>query len=320
MLLKVISPNAGINADLTVWDPKTGFWVTDYADAGGDNGGGVFLGANFFGSTLGAADLVKVELRFDAAHPQKAHRYYRDPSANYIYQDYVDVPFSVWDVTSTPERQLNVAWADRSGVLGVWDPTSAANGGREYTFILNSTYSETPNAFYMAHDISNEGDQFDVLYDLWPNLVAGHTNNESVGKLTITPYFINAPKDTFSFSTANFKQTQSLTFQKQDIDKIMAVPNPYFGTDEYEQNQFGRIIRFTNLPAQCKIRVFNLQGSLIRTLDKDNPNTTSDWDLLNENGLPIASGMYIVYLDMPGIGTKVLKVAVIMAQERLDNF
>jgi hypothetical protein len=56
-------------------------------------------------------------------------------------------------------------------------------------------------------------------------------------------------------------------------------------------------------------------------LDKNDPQATDfDWDLTNNNSLPVASGMYIVYIDMGAIGTKILKVAVIMAEERLDNF
>ncbi|RCK77476.1 MAG: putative lipoprotein [Ignavibacteriae bacterium] len=324
ILVKVISPPAGINVDETYWTPETDFWLRDLPGAGGDNDGdGIFVGNHFFDSNLGAGDLVKVELRFDAANPQKAYRYIRLTSpTRYLYQDYVNVPFTAWDITSDPPRQLNIAWSDRNPAAGngIWDPDNSSAGGREYTFILKSDYSETPDPYYTSRDLLNNADEFDVLFVLWPQLRSGHSLNESVGKLTITPNFVNAPKDTFFFNSANYVPTSSVEIAKQDIDKIMAVPNPYFGASEYERNQFGRIMRFTNLPPKCTIRIFNLQGTMIRRIDKDDQSTTTDWDLQNNNGLPVASGMYIVHIDMPDIGTKILKVAVIMAEERLDNF
>jgi hypothetical protein len=40
------------------------------------------------------------------------------------------------------------------------------------------------------------------------------------------------------------------------------------------------------------------------------------WDLRNEHGLPVASGMYFAHVEIPGIGTKVLKLAIIQPDER----
>ena len=45
------------------------------------------------------------------------------------------------------------------------------------------------------------------------------------------------------------------------------------------------------------------------------------WDLDNENGLPVASGMYFVHIDMPDINkTRILKLAVVGEQQFLENF
>jgi hypothetical protein len=45
------------------------------------------------------------------------------------------------------------------------------------------------------------------------------------------------------------------------------------------------------------------------------------WDLQNESGFPVASGMYIAFIDMPNIGmTKTLKLGVIQEQEFLHHF
>jgi hypothetical protein len=45
------------------------------------------------------------------------------------------------------------------------------------------------------------------------------------------------------------------------------------------------------------------------------------WDLANEDGLPVASGLYIAYIDMPDLGTtKILKMAIVQEQQVLDRF
>jgi hypothetical protein len=44
------------------------------------------------------------------------------------------------------------------------------------------------------------------------------------------------------------------------------------------------------------------------------------WDLRNQDDIPIASGMYIALVDAPGIGTKVLKMAIFTPEERIDTF
>jgi len=45
------------------------------------------------------------------------------------------------------------------------------------------------------------------------------------------------------------------------------------------------------------------------------------WDLQNENNLPVGSGLYIVHIDMPDLGTtKILKVAIIQEKQILDIF
>jgi hypothetical protein len=43
--------------------------------------------------------------------------------------------------------------------------------------------------------------------------------------------------------------------------------------------------------------------------------------LQNEAGFPVASGMYVAYIDLPGVGTtKTLKLGVIQEQEFLHHF
>ncbi|MGA7306397.1 MAG: hypothetical protein WBW88_16075, partial [Rhodothermales bacterium] len=58
--------------------------------------------------------------------------------------------------------------------------------------------------------------------------------------------------------------------------------------------------------------------SLVKTLNKSGPSTSLDWDLTTEEGLPVASGMYLVYVEVPGVGDKVIKFGVVKKRIQLD--
>lgn len=60
---------------------------------------------------------------------------------------------------------------------------------------------------------------------------------------------------------------------------------------------------------------------ILRTINKDDIDQFLRWDLANTAGLPVASGLYLAYIDLPDLGeTKILKIAVIQEQQILDRF
>jgi len=120
--------------------------------------------------------------------------------------------------------------------------------------------------------------------------------------------------DLFTVNTAGYQPSSTAEQAKADVNLINVVPNPYFGASAYEKNQLGSVMRFTNLPVGAKIRIFTLAGVLVRELENSGPGTTVDWDLQNKGGNLVASGMYIAYLDIPGLGSKILKLAVILSE------
>ena len=64
-----------------------------------------------------------------------------------------------------------------------------------------------------------------------------------------------------------------------------------------------------------------MAGSLIRTFTKDDQSITSvDWDLKNHKGVPIASGVYILHINVPGVGDKVIKWFGSLRPPDLTNF
>jgi len=62
--------------------------------------------------------------------------------------------------------------------------------------------------------------------------------------------------------------------------------------------------------SKCNIAI-SRPGALVRTLSKEDESQFLSWDLLNESGRLVASGVYIVHIEMPELGVaKILKLAV----------
>lgn len=106
---------------------------------------------------------------------------------------------------------------------------------------------------------------------------------------------------------------------KNELDKIKVVPNPYIATAVWEprnnlrSGRGERSIHFIHLPQKCTIRIFNIRGELVATVEHDAAvtNGTADWNLLSRDNLDVAYGVYIYHVDAPGIGQKTGKFAVI---------
>jgi hypothetical protein len=98
------------------------------------------------------------------------------------------------------------------------------------------------------------------------------------------------------------------------------VPNPYYAYSQYETSKLDNRVKITNLPEECTVTIYNISGTLVRQYRKADPLTSLDWDLKNERNIPIAGGVYIIHVDVPGAGEKVLKWFGIMRPADLDNF
>lgn len=101
---------------------------------------------------------------------------------------------------------------------------------------------------------------------------------------------------------------------------IGVVPNPYYAQSEYEVNQLDNRVKIINLPEECTISIYNLSGTLIRRYEKADPSTYLDWDLKNNKGIPVSSGVYLIHVDVPGVGQKVLKWFGVMRPVDLNTF
>ncbi|MDD8016838.1 MAG: hypothetical protein PHP42_00545, partial [Bacteroidota bacterium] len=106
---------------------------------------------------------------------------------------------------------------------------------------------------------------------------------------------------------------------KYQLGNISVVPNPYVIAPKWERRtlyQSGRGDRkldFINLPAECTIKIFTINGALVKTLEKT-PSATNgavSWDLISDDGTDVAYGLYIYHVKAPNIGEHIGKFAVI---------
>ena len=115
--------------------------------------------------------------------------------------------------------------------------------------------------------------------------------------------------------------------EEQDIetalDLINVVPNPYYAYSDYENNEIENIVKITNLPAKCTVTIYSLDGKFIRRYNRDEVGVQPpgnnrgipvrqvipdiDWDLKNSKGIPIAAGVYLIHIDAPDLGERVIK-------------
>ena len=254
------------------------------------------------------------------------------------YTGFHPIPFEAWDVDDPANpRQLNVFvrdWSSNAATYGVdqWDYSFAGAGAPfEYIWIMSSDY-DASGTFYdpatgtdLMAILGQFGPGIDAYFTLWFGPRGTRDFLSDPGVLTLIPNKINSTSDTFTFTTP--KPEASAEKAMEDISLINVFPNPYIGINTLETNTFERFVRFTHMPPKAKIRIFNVAGVHVRTLVKDDVTTQFfDWDLLNKNELPVASGIYIAYLsdleaaDGTDMGTKIMKIAIVQERQFLTNF
>jgi hypothetical protein len=98
------------------------------------------------------------------------------------------------------------------------------------------------------------------------------------------------------------------------LDSVKVVPNPYYGFSEYETSQFTNTVKITNLPGKCRVTIFSLDGKFIRQYNRDEQympyqqiSPAIEWDLKNNKGIPVASGVYLIHITAPDMGERTIK-------------
>jgi len=222
-----------------------------------------------------------------------------DSFADTTFFTKIPVPLKIINTTTGRQVDLELKDVDHSGTL-----------------TLNDTL-QIVEFIKAPFNVTNSRISWDIAYN--PPLVPGQ---QPVYPSAGDRYLISTTKpyktgDYFTFTSRIAKIDN--TIAKNSLDKVGVVPNPYVATNIWEKRTISltgrgeRRIDFINLPAKCTIRIYTLAGALVKTLRKDSApaNGSISWNLVSEDGMDIAYGLYIYHLDAPGVGEKIGKFAVI---------
>lgn len=251
----------------------------------------------------------------------------------------VRVPFTVWDLgrsSSDTSRQVIAAFNDVVGTTGRWDITPGVTVSGEMVFdpifITSLSYPTMSDTALIKTGINSQLTLLrQAVSDSTRPISAIHKmyiadlDRDSIPPphgtvIRFNKYLEIQPGDVKSIVFAGVTVGDKGLAAK-DAEAIKAFPNPYYGINRAETDRVNRFITFNHLPDKATIRIFNLAGVLVRVLEKNDAAGSTqfmNWDLQNSNGLPVASGMYIAYIELPDLGvTKTLKIAIIQEQQFL---
>lgn len=203
------------------------------------------------------------------------------------------------------------------------------NGGTPYTssittnfYAYNETLGDTLDL--VIWDTNNNG-EYDMIGDKiiignthWSDMFNALVWDYAIAAFTMPDYFTRPSagdvyevlfeRPFWSTDTISIKvgKTDSLNTEllNDEMENIKVVPNPYIATNVLEESIFNpnfnqrRRLMFTHLPAECKIKIYTISGVFVDQVDVYNNSNDgiAYWDLLNNEGLEVAAGMFIYHV------------------------
>jgi hypothetical protein len=224
-------------------------------------------------------------------------------------------PFTVWNIRDNKKATFYVA--EHSPINKKWDLGEA--------ILINDP--DRPGTANMTYQVTFTP-KYDTINTKVDTLVNGKDSTftrTTLKDVSILPtdgdIFVVFSKKSFSAGDLYKFTTKSGYIDdavaKDKLGNIYVVPNPYVVFGEGEQpdpdatRRGERRLEFRNLPKKCTVRIYTINGELIRQIEKDDLNSYATWNLLTYEGQSIAYGIYIFHVDAPGIGSKIGRFAVI---------
>ena len=235
--------------------------------------------------------------------------------------------------------------------------SQALFGGRHYIYLMHGKTTQIgSNPYGYLDGIYDSGKYYDSLLNLigpnysntnnnivrvwreamWvtiPLLVSGQqllSTDVTIQLRVAKPYKpydtalvakVNNNNPIYTFNTNDiYNETYDGAAATSALDLINVVPNPYYAFSSYETNALTNTVYITNLPSNCTVTIYTLNGTLIRqfnravaqdnslgtTVDQTNMETSLAWDLTNAQGIPISSGLYLIHIKSD-MGERTLK-------------
>src|SRR5262245_41074543 len=133
----------------------------------------------------------------------------------------------------------------------------------------------------------------------------GYTFNPS----TLRPALIPGLKVVFQTDSA-----AALIAGSEDLKKIHAVPDPYYGASLYDLAPVSeKQLIFVNVPTGATIRIYTVTGILVDILNQTTVSGGGQvaWDLRNRNNQFVGSGVYFFHVSLPDGRTHIGRFTVI---------
>ncbi|MBH10800.1 MAG: hypothetical protein CMG74_10715 [Candidatus Marinimicrobia bacterium] len=96
----------------------------------------------------------------------------------------------------------------------------------------------------------------------------------------------------------NFVKVYPGVLPKDNLRQVGVVPNPYIVRSGFNESEYIRQIRFTNLPEKCEIKIYTITGEYVNTVSHNNPESGNEWwDMRTINNQELAPGLYLFYVN-----------------------
>ncbi|MBN2105602.1 hypothetical protein JW835_16305 [bacterium] len=213
----------------------------------------------------------------------------------------MDVNFKVYNASANEE--IAFSFDERDGEGGVFSAFTAGALSDRIYFLEKDEHDSL--IITIQFELKRAGSD-----SLTRNPESGDTLH-----LVLNKPFLSHDVALFSTRAAHIDEDKA----KSELDNIKVVPNPYIVSNSWEpRNLYSsgrgrRSLHFIHLPKECTIRIFTIQGQLVQKLTHNSTiwDGTEDWDMLSKDKLDIAYGIYFYHVEVPGIGNKIGKFAVI---------
>jgi len=206
-----------------------------------------------------------------------------------------------YGIITYPNHPINLKAEDENkGIKLTWDPP-AGDIYRYYVYrcstsgVLNS--SDPLNEDY----VSKIGAVLDTGATTPYEFIDNYIDSYSTYYYFITAF--NRANSTES-SASNVAYVTKYFDHEKDLAKAHAVPNPYFYGSSDASKENGNIV-FIDLTSKADIYIYTIRGNLVKKIEHTSTSSgaygdgAERWDLLNDSGNQLATGLYFYLIKNP---------------------
>ena len=151
--------------------------------------------------------------------------------------------------------------------------------------------------FQLVHSVpATETTYKDSLLDLGVSYYY-YVTSANDGKINIDSTCFGKTLESSKFFNRSYHPATAYREAVTSLSKVRVVPNPFNLVQAQSWPGEADRITFTNLTAKCVIRIFTVNGDLVKTLEKNNNSAYIHWSpMLTDDNLLIAPDIYVYHV------------------------